>query len=130
MQKENFENSLSELKKRAATRNSESYDSGLPVTEGAIVSFTGIETANKGTAMEYTNFVNEEGFIISDKHIGRRNNGLNLEGDTNLARTIAFAEELQAATEPIKAKIIKILTKKALYDGRETLNSYYIFERV
>lgn len=130
MQKENFETSLSELRNRASARGSENFDSGLPVTEGAVVSFIGIETANKGTNTEYTNFLNEEGFIISDKHIGRRGNGLNLEGSTNLERSIAFAEEVQASDKPVKAKIVKILYKRAIYDGRETLNAYYLFERI
>lgn len=130
MQKEHFETSLNELKNRASARGSENFDTGLPVTEGAVVSFTGIETANKGTNTEYTNFVNEEGFIISDKHIGRRGNGLNLAGNTNLERSIAFAEEVQNANAAVKAKIVKILYKRAIYDGRETLNSYYLFERI
>ena len=130
MQKEHFETSLNELKNRASARGSENFDTGLPVTEGAVVSFTGIETANKGTNTEYTNFVNEEGFIISDKHIGRRGNGLNLAGNTNLERSIAFAEEVQAANAAVKAKIVKILYKRAIYDGRETLNAYYLFERI
>ena len=130
MQKENFESSLSELRNRAKSRGSENFDTGLPVTEGAVVSFIGIKTENKDTNTEYTNFLNEEGFVISDKHIGRRGNGLALEGSTNLERSIAFAEEIQASDTPIKAKIAKILYKRAIYDGRETLNAYYMFERI
>ena len=129
MKKENLQQEIESLKARAKARNSETFDSGMPVTEGLVITINGISTENKGTAMEFTNFVNEEGVILSDKHIGRRGNGLNLEGSTNLERTLAFVQEL-SEKETIKVKVVKILTKKALYEGRETLNSYYILERV
>lgn len=119
-----------ELKNRVNTRGSQSYDSGMPVVVGSILSITGYTTENKGQSTEYTNFTNEEGAILSDKHIGRRGNGLNLAGNTNFERTNAFMDEIDAAENPIKVKVVDILSRKALYDGRETLNNYYVMERV
>lgn len=127
---EALKSAKSELEARAKVRESENYDSGMPVVEGTILSITGYKTENKGQTTEYTNFVNEEGAILSDKHIGRRGNGLDLEGDTNLARTLSFMDEVDKAENPIKIKIVKILSRKALYDGRETLNNYYVMQRL
>ena len=127
---EALKSAKSELEARAKVRESENYDSGMPVVEGTILSIIGYKTENKGQATEYTNFVNEEGAILSDKHIGRRGNGLDLEGDTNLARTLSFMDEVDKAENPIKIKIVKILNRKALYDGRETLNNYYVMQRL
>lgn len=127
---EALKSAKSELEARAKVRESENYDSGMPVVEGTILSIIGYKTENKGQATEYTNFVNEEGAILSDKHIGRRGNGLDLEGDTNLARTLSFMDEVDKAENPIKIKIVKILSRKALYDGRETLNNYYAMQRL
>lgn len=127
---EALKSAKSELEARAKVRGSENYDSGMPVVEGTILSIIGYKTENKGQATEYTNFVNEEGAILSDKHIGRRGNGLDLEGDTNLARTLSFMDEVDKAENPIKIKIVKILSRKALYDGRETLNNYYVMQRL
>lgn len=127
---EALKSAKSELEARAKVRESENYDSGMPVVEGTILSIIGYKTENKGQATEYTNFVNEEGAILSDKHIGRRGNGLDLEGDTNLARTLSFMDEVDEAENPIKIKIVKILSRKALYDGRETLNNYYVMQRL
>lgn len=127
---ETLKSAKSELEARAKVRESENYDSGMPVVEGTILSIIGYKTENKGQATEYTNFVNEEGAILSDKHIGRRGNGLDLEGDTNLARTLSFMDEVDKAENPIKIKIVKILSRKALYDGRETLNNYYVMQRL
>jgi hypothetical protein len=127
---EALKSAKSELEARAKVRESENYDSGMPVVEGTILSIIGYKTENKGQTTEYTNFVNEEGAILSDKHIGRRGNGLELEGDTNLARTLSFMDEVDEAENPIKIKIVKILSRKALYDGRETLNNYYVMQRL
>ena len=127
---EALKSAKSELEARAKVRESENYDSGMPVVEGTTLSIIGYKTENKGQATEYTNFVNEEGAILSDKHIGRRGNGLDLEGDTNLARTLSFMDEVDKAENPIKIKIVKILSRKALYDGRETLNNYYVMQRL
>ena len=127
---EALKSAKSELEARAKVRESENYDSGMPVVEGTILSIISYKTENKGQATEYTNFVNEEGAILSDKHIGRRGNGLDLEGDTNLARTLSFMDEIDKAENPIKIKIVKILSRKALYDGRETLNNYYVMQRL
>ena len=127
---EALKSAKSELEARAKVRESENYDSGMPVVEGTILSIIGYKTENKGQETEYTNFVNEEGAILSDKHIGRRGNGLDLEGDTNLARTLSFMDEVDKAENPIKIKIVKILSRKALYDGRETLNNYYVMQRL
>lgn len=127
---EALKSAKSELEARAKVRESENYDSGMPVVEGTILSIISYKTENKGQATEYTNFVNEEGAILSDKHIGRRGNGLDLEGDTNLARTLSFMDEVDKAENPIKIKIVKILSRKALYDGRETLNNYYVMQRL
>jgi hypothetical protein len=127
---EALKSAKSELEARAKVRKSETYDSGMPVVEGTILSIIGYKTENKGLATEYTNFVNEEGAILSDKHISRRGNGLDLEGDTNLARTLSFMDEVDKAENPIKIKIVKILSRKALYDGRETLNNYYVMQRL
>ena len=132
MQKEELNKARAEYKNRVKARGSENYDSGMPVTEGAILSIYGYKTENAGTAMEYTNFLNQEGAILSDKHIGRRGNGLGLEGSTNEERTCAFMDEIDSLEEGsfIKIKVVKILYKKALYDGRESLQTYYIMERV
>ena len=127
---EALKSAKSELEARAKVRESENYDSGMPVVEGTILSIIGYKTENKSQTTEYTNFVNEEGAILSDKHIGRRGNGLDLEGDTNLARTLSFMDEVDKAENPIKIKIVKILSRKALYDGRETLNNYYVMQRL
>ena len=127
---EALKSAKAELQSRAKVRESENYDSGMPVVEGTILSITGYKTENKGQATEYTNFVNEEGAILSDKHIGRRGNGLDLTGDTNLARTLSFMDEVDKAENPIKVKIVKILSRKAIYDGRETLNNYYVMQRL
>lgn len=127
---EALQSAKSELEARAKVRESENYDSGMPVVEGTILSIIGYKTENKGQTTEYTNFVNEEGAILSDKHIGRRGNGLDLEGDTNLARTLSFMDEVDKAENPIKIKIVKILSRKALYEGRETLNNYYVMQRL
>ena len=116
---EALKSAKSELEARAKVRESENYPFNI-----------GYKTENKGQATEYTNFVNEEGAILSDKHIGRRGNGLDLEGDTNLARTLSFMDEVDKAENPIKIKIVKILSRKALYDGRETLNNYYVMQRL
>lgn len=119
-----------DLKKRTNIRGSQNYDSGMPVVVGSILSITGYKTENEGLPTEYTNFTNEEGAILSDKHIGRRGNGLNLAGTNNLERTNTFMDEIDAAENPIKVKVVDILSRKALYDGRETLNNYYVMERV
>lgn len=125
-----LEEAKKELMERAKSRNSESYDSGMPIVEGSILSITGYKTENKGQGTEYTNFINKEGAILSDKHIGRRGNGLELEGATNLERTIAFMDEVDKATEPVKVKIVKILYRRTLFDGRESLSAFYQMERI
>lgn len=132
MKKEELKKSREEFQARAQKRGSENYDSGMPVVEGTVLSIVGYKTANENTAMEYTNFENLEGAILSDKHIGRRGNGLALAGDTNVARINAFMDEIDALAEnqSIKVKVVKILHKRAIYDGRESLNSFYVFERV
>lgn len=127
---ETLKSAKAELEARAKIRETEKYDSGMPVVEGTILSIIGYKTENKGQATEYTNFENEEGAILSDKHIGRRGNGLGLNGDTNLARTLSFMDEVDEADSPIKVKIVKILSRKAIYDGRETLNNYYVMQRL
>lgn len=119
-----------ELKNRVNSRGSQNHDSGMPVVAGTILSITGYTTENKGQATEYTNFTNVEGATLSDKHIGRRGNGLNLTGNTNFERINTFMDEIDAAKSPIKVKVVNILSRKALYDGRETLNNYYVMERV
>ena len=121
--------SYKELNKK---RNRTNADTSLPIVEGTVIHITGFDHFNKDTAMEYFGWVNDEGVALSTNHTGRRGNGLNLVGNTDEERNLALLTEVENLEEgqSIAVKVKAILNRRRMYDGVETLVSYYTFERV
>ena len=113
-------------------RNRTTADTTMPIVEGSTIHITGFARFNAGTTMEYFGWTNEEGVALSTNHTGRRGNGLNLVGNTDEERNLALLAEVEALEEgkSITIKVKSILNRRRMYDGRETLVSYYTFERV
>jgi hypothetical protein len=107
-------------------------DTSLPIVEGTVIHINGFARFNEGSTMEYYGWTNEEGVALSTNHTGRRGNGLNLTGNTDEERNLALLAEVENLEEgkTIAIKVKSILNRRRMYDGRETLVSYYTFERV
>jgi hypothetical protein len=132
MEKSNFSELREGYIQLNQQRNRTNADTTLPIVEGAIIHINGFDRFNEGTRMEYFGWTNEEGVALSTNHTGRRGNGLNLAGNTDQERNLALLTEVEALEEgqSIAVRVASILNRRRMYDGVETLVSYYTFERV
>lgn len=132
MEKSNFSELREGFIKLNQQRNRSEADTTLPIVEGAVIHINGFAHFNAGSRMEYFGWTNEEGVALSTNHTGRRGNGLNLEGNTDQERNLALLAEVEALEEgqSIAVRVASILNRRRMYDGVETLVSYYTFERV
>jgi hypothetical protein len=107
-------------------------DTTMPIVEGTVIHINGFARFNAGTTMEYFGWTNEEGVALSTNHTGRRGNGLNLAGNTDQERNLALLAEVENLEDgkTLAVRVKSILNRRRMYDGRETLVSYYTFERV
>lgn len=121
----------SEYKAYNASKNRTDRDSNSPIVVGSVLHLTGLQPFNVGTTFEYYGWTNDENIPLSDKHTGRRGNGLDLKGNTDEERNLALLDEIaSSATGKIAVKVVAIDERKRLYDGRETLVSYLKFAKV
>lgn len=132
MEKSNFSELREGFIQLNQQRNRSNADTSLPIVEGTIIHINGFARFNEGTRMEYFGWTNEEGVALSTNHTGRRGNGLQLAGNTDQERNLALLAEVEALEEgqTLAVRVASILNRRRMYDGVETLVSYYTFERV
>ncbi len=132
MEKSNFNELRQGFIQLNQQRNRTNADTSLPIVEGTVIHINGFARFNEGTRMEYFGWTNTEGVALSTNHTGRRGNGLNLAGNTDEERNLALLAEVENLEEgqSIAVRVASILTRRRMYDGVETLVSYYTFERV
>lgn len=122
---------MSEYKAYNASKNRTDRDSNSPIVVGSVLHLTGLQPFNVGTTFEYYGWTNDENIPLSDKHTGRRGNGLGLKGNTDEERNLSLLDEIASSTTgKIAVKVVAIDERKRLYDGRETLVSYLKFAKV
>lgn len=121
-------------KAKAELLNAEgiSRDSGMPVFEKTVITLFSAK-AGETCFIAESNYKRwrTDGALLSTTQTGRRGNGLNLEGSNDAERNASlYAEVVEAGENGLKIMVSTIKQKKALFDGADTLNSYYFFERV